>query len=69
MTYIDNYAILAKKSYVPGYYYVTGYKTLKTMKKKYSEMVAAMKGQPHNKLMLVARNSENDIIKVYEMEE
>ena len=69
MDIIDNYAIMAKKSYSEGYYYVDGYKTLRTMRKKYKQAVENLKNKPHDKLILVARNYEREIIKIYESEE
>lgn len=69
MKMINNYAILAKKSNENGCYFVDGFKTLPTMRKKYNKMIAAMQGKPHNKIMLVARDYEDNIIKIYEKEE
>lgn len=40
MSRIDHYVILAKKRYADGYYYVVGYQTLQTLRKKYNKMVA-----------------------------
>lgn len=62
---IDHYAILGEKTYKDGYFFIDGYKTLPTMKKKYKTMLEELKGKPHNKLMLVARNYDREIIKIY----
>ena len=62
---INDYTILAKKRYADGYYYVDGYKTLPTMKKRYNQMIDALKDKPHDKIMLVARDYNGNIIKTY----
>lgn len=66
---IDNYAILAKKSYSEGYYFVDGYKTLPTMRNHYKNAINNLKNVKHDKMILVARNYNGDIIKIYEKEE
>lgn len=68
-TIIDHYAILAKKRYSDGYYFVDGYKTLPTMRKHYNNAIANTHNKPHDKMMLVARDYDRNIIKVYESEE
>lgn len=69
MSRIDNYAILAKKRYAEGYYFVDGYKTLPTMRKRYAQALEFVKGKPHDSMLLVARNYNGEIVKVYESEE
>lgn len=63
--YIDHYAIIAKKSYSDGFYFCTGYETLSTLRKKFNKMKEQLSGKPHDRIFLVARDYDKNIIKVY----
>ena len=69
MSRIDHYVILAKKRYADDYYYVVGYQTLQTLRKKYNKMVSELNGVKHDKLMLCSRDYDRNIVKIYESEE
>lgn len=62
---IDHYAIVAKKHYADGYYYVDGYKTLPTLKKRFQKIIERFKSVEHDTVYLVARSYDREIIKIY----
>lgn len=70
MNKIDNYVILAEKSYKKGeYYFVTGFKTLVTMRKKFNDIKAFQKAHPevkYDRKILCARDYDGNIIKIYD---
>ena len=68
-TYIDNYCIMARSRVTGKIYYCTGYKTLPTMRKKYNFIIQKLQGKEHDPIMLVARDYDRNIIKIYESEE
>lgn len=67
MSCINNYCILGKKSYSDGYYFIAGYKSLPTMRKKFNVLKDRLSSLPkHDEIKLVARDYNNVIVKTYE---
>lgn len=65
MKKIDHYVILGKKSYSDGWYFIDGYKTLATLKKRFDVM---RKSLPviHDSIILCARDEDKTILKIYD---
>lgn len=68
MSRINDVSIMAISKVTGRMYFVDGYKTLPTMRKKYNKLIEALQDRKHDKLMLVARDYDRNIIKVYEEE-
>lgn len=66
--YIHDYAILASKTVGDGYFWLEGYKTLRTMRTYFYKLRTKFRGlkSPHT-FLLVARDSDRNIIKVYDI--
>ena len=73
MSKIDNYCIQAKNNINNNWYFITGFKTLPTMKKKFSSMLKTREIlrkryniKTRESIRLVARDYNKNIIKVYQ---
>lgn len=70
--YIDHYCIVTSNLYSDGYSFCTGFKTLPTMRKKFKKMKEVLLAVPdcnkpqHQEVLLVARNYDREIIKIYD---
>jgi len=61
---IDHYAILGKKDYTEGFYFIYRAQTLSTAKKRFKLILANSNIKP-NTCVLVARDYDRNIVKVY----
>lgn len=66
MKKIDNYCILGKKKYSDDYYFIDGYKTLRTLHNRFNEMADILRDAPHDSIMLCSRDDNKNIIKIYD---
>lgn len=65
MKKIDNYAILGKKKHCDGCYFIDGFKSLPTLKKRYDIMCNTLKSVPHDSIFLCSRDEDKNILKIY----
>lgn len=66
MKKIDNYCILGKKRYSDGWYFVDGYKTLPTLRKRFKVFRDTFKSVPHDSIILCSRDENKNIVKIYD---
>lgn len=66
MKKINNYAILGKKKYNDGWYFVDGYKSLVTLKKRFNVMRDILSSVSHDSIMLCSRDENKNIVKIYD---
>lgn len=65
MKKIDNYTILGKKKHSDGWYFVDGYKTLATLKKRFNVMRDTLP-DCHDSIILCSRDENKNILKIYD---
>ena len=66
MKKIDHYVILGKKSYSDGWYFIDGYKTLSTLKKRFDIMRKSLPVNRHDTIILCSRDEDKTILKIYD---
>ena len=69
MKKIDHYCILAQKKYSDGiYYFVDGYKTLSTLRKRFNVMRDTLNkiSVPHDSIILCSCDEDRKILKIYD---
>lgn len=66
MKKIDHYVILGKKSYSDGFYFVAGYKSLASLKKRFNLMRDTLISVPHDSIILCSRDEDKNILKIYD---
>lgn len=68
MKKIDNYAILGKKKHSDSWYFVDGYKTLSTLRKRFNLMRDTLNkiSVPHDSIILCSRDEDKNILKIYD---
>lgn len=68
MKKIDHYVILGKKKYSDSWYFVDGYKSLATLRKRFDVMRDTLISVPHdhNSIMLCSRDENKNILKIYD---
>ena len=65
MKKIDNYAILGKKKHSDGWYFIDGFKSLPTLKKRYNTMCDTLVSVSHDSIILCSRDESKNILKIY----
>lgn len=65
MKKIDNFCILGKKKYSDGWYFVDGYKSLSTLKKRFNVMRDTLPDL-HDSIILCSRDENKNILKIYD---
>lgn len=68
MKKIDHYVILGKKSYSDNWYFIDGYKTLLTLRKRFNVMRDTLNkiSVPYDSIILCSRDEDKNILKIYD---
>lgn len=66
MKKINHYVILGQKKYIDGMYFVDGYRSLSTLKKRFNVMCDTLKSVAHDSIILCSRDENKNIIKIYD---
>ena len=66
MKRIDHYVILGKKSHSDGWYFIDGYKTLATLRKRFDIMRKSLPVLNHDSIILCSRDYDKNILKIYD---
>lgn len=66
MKKIDNYVILGRKKCSDGFYFVDGYKSLASLKKRFNVMRDNLISVPHDSIILCSRDENKNILKIYD---
>lgn len=66
MKKIDNYVILGRKKHSDGWYFVDGYKSLPTLRKRFNVMQHTLNSVSHDPIILCARDENKNIVKIYD---